>query len=114
MAETDQQPMEFKIDRQKLYREEVFVDPSGAAIRKMIPVNPDGKPDNTRKTVFTGQSHLMTPNGPVPIRSAIVAQDLPQAIKKFPEAMAGALERLVEQAEKMKAKEESRIIVPGR
>jgi len=58
----------------------------------------------------------MTPNGAVPIQDVIQAKELQQAVKKFPEAMQAALSRLIEEAKKMKEKEndESRIIVPGR
>ena len=67
----------------------------------------------------------MTPHGPVPIQNVIEAKELQQAIKKFPEAMQAAMDRLVEEAQKYQEaqqgqqeptiqKPDSRIIIPGR
>jgi hypothetical protein len=53
----------------------------------------------------------------------IEAKELQQAIKKFPEAMEGAMDRLIEEAKKYQEqqgetppiqKPDSRIIIPGR
>ena len=66
----------------------------------------------------------MTPNGPIPIQGMIQAKELQQAIKKFPEAMEAAMDRLIEEAKKYQEqqqaedaqiqKPDSRIIIPGR
>ena len=115
--------IDFTIDRSNLYKEESFTDLKIANIRRLIPVKPDGSEDKTRKAVFVGQTNLMTPNGPVPIQGVIRAKEIQQAVKRFPEAMEEAVARLVEEAQKMKdqqgskiikQEEESRIIVPGR
>jgi len=113
--------IDFSVDRQQLYREEVFTDLKVASIRRLTPVKPDGSEDKTRKTLFVGQTHLVSPNGPLPIQNVIQAKDLQQAVKKFPEAMMAAVDRLVEEAKKIKDQEDSRIIkdepriiVPGR
>jgi hypothetical protein len=114
MADEMTESIDFSMDRTNLYREENFTDLKIASIRRLTPVKPDGSADKTRKTLFVGHTNLMTPNGPLPIQNMIQAKELQQAIKKFPEAMQSAMERLVKEAIKHKQKEESRIIVPGR
>jgi hypothetical protein len=114
MADEKRESIDFSMDRTNLYREENFTDLKIASIRRLTPIKPDGSADKTRKTIFVGHTNLITPNGPLPIQNMIQAKELQQAIKKFPEAMQSAMERLVEEAKKHKQKEESRIIVPGR
>jgi hypothetical protein len=114
MADEKTESIDLSVDRTNLYREENFTDLKIASIRRLTPVKPDGSVDKTRKTIFVGHTNLITPNGPLPIQNVIQAKELQQAIKKFPEAMQSAMERLVEEAKKHKQKEESRIIVPGR
>jgi predicted esterase len=113
--------MDFKIDRSKLYREETYSDLKSGMIKRLVPVKPDGSEDKSRKQVFIGHTNLISPNGPVPIQNVIQAKELQQAIKKFPEAMQEAMERLIEEVKKYQEKErnqietpESRIIIPGR
>lgn len=122
-AQSNEYP-DFKVDRSNLYLEESFTDLTVGAIRRLSPVKPDGSPDKTRKTVFVGQTQLLTPQGSVPIQGVIKAKDLQQAIKRFPEAMQAAFDKLMEDIKKMREeespivapgrKDESRIIVPGR
>jgi hypothetical protein len=57
----------------------------------------------------------------LPLQAVIQAKDLQQAIKKFPDAMKTAMDRLAEEAKKYQEqqgnrieKPDSRIIVPGR
>ena len=114
MENAQTKSIDFTVDKKNLYREETFTDLKVASIRRLIPVKPDGTIDKSRKTIFVGQTHLMSPDGPVPLQNVIQARGLQQAIKKFPEAMQTAMDQLVEKAQKMKQKEESRIIVPGR
>ena len=104
------------MERGNLYREESFTDLKVATIRRLTPVKSDGSEDKSRRTIFFGHTNLMTPNGPVPIQTAIQATQLQQAVKKFPEAMEAEMERLVKEMQKMreeKKEQESRIILPG-
>jgi hypothetical protein len=125
MTEDPQANTDFNVDRSNLYREETFTDLKVGTIKRLMPVRPDGSEDKNRRVVFVGQSSLMTPHGPVPIQNVIPAKELQQAIKKFPEAMQAAMDRLVEEAQKYQAsqqheqdatiqKPDSRIIIPGR
>ena len=121
MAEEQNPQTELKIDRGNLFKEETFTGLKVGMIKRMTPVKSDGAVDKTRKSVFVGQTSLMTPSGPLPLQAVIQAKDLQQAIKKFPEAMKVAMDRLAEEAKKYQEqeqsrveKQESRIIVPGR
>ena len=121
MADEQNPQTELKMDRSNLYIEETFTDLKVGMIKRMTPIKSDGAVDKTRKSVFVGQTSLMTPGGPLPIQAVIQAKDLQQAIKKFPEAMKMAMDRLAEEAKKYQQQEqsriekpESRIIVPGR
>ena len=124
MAESENNSIDFSVDRSNLNKEESYTDLKVGNIRRLIPVKPDGSEDKTRKTLFVGQTNLMTPNGPLPIQGVIKAKELQQAVKRFPEAMEEAVARMMEEAQKLKdqqeskiitkQEEDSRIIIPGR
>lgn len=124
MVEDPKKEVDFKIDRSNLYREESFTDLKVGTIKCLNPVRADGSVDNTRKKIFVGNTNVMTPQGPIPIQGMIQAKELQQAIKKFPEAMEAAMDRLIEEARKYQEqqqaedsqiqKPDSRIIIPGR
>ncbi len=105
--------LDFSVDRQNFYREDSFTDLKVATIRRLSPVKSDGSVDKTRKTVFIGQTNIMTPGGALPIQAVIQAKQLQQAVKRFPEAMQTAVDKLAEEVQKMKQQEESQIITPG-
>ncbi|MFZ0131786.1 MAG: cytoplasmic protein [Desulfobacterales bacterium] len=125
MTEEKTQVIDFTVDRHNLYQEEIFTDLKVASIKRLTPVTSDGSIDKTRKTIFVGETNLMTAAGPLPVQAMIPAKQLQQAIKRFPEAMQAAVEKLAAEVQKMRreeqsqiiapaAKETSRIIVPGR
>jgi hypothetical protein len=114
MANEVNESIDFSVDRSNLYQEETYTDLKACSIRRLTPVKPDGSLDKTRKTVFVGQTTLVTPDGAVPLQNLIQAKELQQAVKRFPEAMDAAMERLIEEAQKLKKENDSRIIVPGR
>jgi hypothetical protein len=121
MMDDQQNNLDFTIDRSNLYREESFTDMKVGTVKRLTPVRADGSEDKTRKTIFVGHTSIVTPSGPLPIQNVISSKDLQQAVKKFPEAMQGAMERLMEEVKKYQEQEqsqiqkpESRIIVPGR
>lgn len=104
---------EIQVDRDNLYLEEVFTDLRIATIRRLSPVTADGQPDPSRPTLYQGQTQLMSQMGPLPVSCAIEAASLDEAMQKFPEAIADAVERMVEEAREMQRQEASRIVVPG-
>ncbi len=124
MVEEPKKDVDFKINRSNLYREESFTDLKVGTIKCLIPVKADGSEDKTRKKIFVGNTNVMTPQGPIPIQGMIQAKELQQAIKKFPETMEAAMDRLIEEAKKYQEqqqaedsqiqKPDSRIIIPGR
>ena len=112
MIEDPTAGIDFTVDRQNLYREETYTDLKVASIRRLIPVNTDGSVDKTRKMVFVGETNLMTPGGPLPVQAVITAKQLQQAIKRFPEAMQAAVEKLAEEVQRVRQQENSSIITP--
>jgi len=104
---------DIKVDRVNLYREESFTDLKVATIRRLSPIKEDGSPDPSRPALFTGETTLMSDRGPLPIQCPIEAKDLSEAMDKFPEAVQGAVEKLIEQAREMQRQQMSRIVVPG-
>jgi len=104
---------EIQVDRENLYLEEVFTDLKVATLRRLTPVKADGSPDTTRPVLFHAQTQLMSQMGPLPVNCAIDASNLEEAMQKFPEAIAAAIERMIEEAKELQRQEASRIIVPG-
>ena len=95
---------EIEVDRENLYLEEVFTDLKVATIRRLSPVKTDGSPDEARPTLFHAQTQLMSQMGPLPVNCAIEAANLEEAMQKFPEAIAQAVERMIEEAKSFSAR----------
>ncbi len=114
------QQIDFTVDKNNLYREEAITDLKVASIRRLIQINTDGTEDTGRAPIYMAQTQLMSPEGPVPLQSALKAGSIEEAINEFPSAMQKALGEMMEQMQKMreqqvqKQNDESRIIVPGR
>ncbi len=104
---------EIQVDRNDLYREEVYTDLKIASIRVLTPVKVDGQIDTSRRVLYTGETQLMSQMGPVPVHAPIQAASLDEAIQRFPEAVNQAVERLMEEAREIQRREASRIVVPG-
>ena len=120
MVEETEDALNFNLDRSNLYLEESFTDLKVGSVKRFSPVKADGSPDKERHPIFVGQTSVYTPHGPLPIQSVIPAKDLPQAFKRFPEAMQASMEKLMEEAKKMREEKQppiiqspsSRIIMP--
>ncbi len=110
--------IDLNVDVNNLYREENFTDLKVASIRRLVPVDADGNADESRPPVFMGSTHVMTPDGPMPIQAKLEANNLKEAMETFPKDMEVALGQMIEQIQRMqqaqKGKDDSRIIVPGR
>ena len=104
---------EITVDSENLYLEEVITDLKVATIRRLSPIKADGSPDESRSTIFQGQTQLMSQMGALPVSCVIEAASLEEALEKFPEAIGQAVERLLEEAREYQRQEASRIIVPG-
>jgi hypothetical protein len=118
-GEGQEQNIDFTIDKTNLHREESITDLKVGAIRKLIPINPDGTEDKSRTAIFIGHTQLMSPEGPIPIQAALKVNNLEEAMDAFPDAMKQSLSEMIEKIQKMqqqksKKKDDSRIIIPGR
>jgi len=105
--------LDLSVNQDNLYLEESFSDLDMASIRRLTPVKPNGLKDKSRKQIFVGHLNIMTPQGPIPIQSPIDARNLKEAMEVYPDAMKTALKKMQKEVEKLKEKQESRIIVPG-
>ncbi len=112
-AEGPKSLSDIQVDRDNLYREELYTDLKIASIRVLTPVKVDGQIDTSRPVLYTGETQLMSQMGPVPVHAPIQAANLDEAIQKFPEAVNQAVERLMEEAREIQRREASRIVVPG-
>lgn len=101
-----------KLDATSLYREEVFTDRRAGTIRKLTPVTVTGADDNARHVLFSGQTQLLTPAGVLPLAFEIEADNLKDALDKFPDGVKGALEQAIDEAREMRREQASRIVVP--
>jgi hypothetical protein len=104
---------DIQVDKNNLYREEVYTDLKIASIRVLTPVTVDGSTDTGRPVLYSGETQLMSQMGPVPVHAPIDAANLDEAIGKFPDAVNQAVERLMEEAREVQRREASRIVVPG-
>jgi hypothetical protein len=104
---------EIKLEKQNLYREEVFTDLRVGSIKQLTPVTADGSRDLTRPMVFLGETQLMSQMGPLPVQARIEADSLEAAIAGFPEAVQAAVEAMIEEVKELQRREMSRIVVPG-
>lgn len=103
---------QIKVDTDNLYREESFTDLKVATLRRLVPIKLDGSDDESRTPIYSGSSHIMSQMGPVPVNAQIEANSLQEALKKFPDAIKEAIERMIEEAKEMQRQESSRIVVP--
>ena len=95
MADTDQnQEQELVFDKNNLYKEKTYTDLKTGSIKQLTPVKADGSKDESRTSMFMGQTQMMSPSGPIPIQCMIEANNL-------------------EEAKKSRQEEASRIVVPG-
>ncbi|MES1944340.1 hypothetical protein PC39_09500 [Salinisphaera sp. PC39] len=112
MAEDSNLP-DFTFDRTQLVREDTFTDGRVGAIRRLVPVTPDGADDPDRSVRYEGQTSLMTPAGTLPLQFEIEADSLEAAIEGFADAAQQATERAIQELQEMRREQSSRLVVPG-
>jgi len=109
--------LDFKVDKDNLYREESITDLKIATIRQLIPIKPDGSDDTDREPIFLGSTQLSSPQGPIPIQARLEAATFDQAMAVFPKTMEAETRVVVENLKRLheqeQRKESSRIITPG-
>ncbi len=104
---------EMTVDVKNLYREESYTDMKVAQIRCLRPIKLDGSDDKTREPMFMGQSHIMSPQGPVPINAPLEGKTLEEAIANFPAAISDAVAEMIEEVKEYQRREASKIVTPG-
>ena len=104
---------EIKLDAKSLYREEVFTDLRVGTLKQLTPVTSDGSRDMGRPMAYVGETQLMSQVGPLPVQAPIEADNLQQAMERFPAAVQGAVEAMIAEVKELQRKEMSRIVVPG-
>ena len=103
---------DIQVDRDALYREDMFTDRKAGTIRRLTPVDAEGAPDATRPVLYSGQTQLLTPGGVLPLSFDIEANSLSDAVARFPAAVHAALEQAIEEAREYRRESSSRIVVP--
>jgi len=103
---------DIQVDKDALYREDIFTDRKAGTIRRLTPVTAAGDADATRPVLYSGQTQLLTPGGVLPLSFDIEANSLTDAAEKFPAAVHSALEQAIEEAREYRREASSRIVVP--
>ena len=97
----EENQIDFKVNKDNLYREESFTDLKTASIRCLTPVKLDGTADGSRQKIYIGHTQLMSPQGPIPLQVRLNAGTMEEAIDRFPAAMQNEMAKMIEQARKM-------------
>ena len=84
---------ELNLDLAGMFLEETFTDRRVGTLRRLTPVKSDGSPDAARKTIYVGETQVMTPMGALPIAFEIDAKSLDEAAGKFGGLAKVAIER---------------------
>ena len=103
---------DIQVDKDALYREDIFTDRKAGTIRRLTPVTATGDADGARPVLYSGQTQLLTPGGVLPLSFDIEANSLTDAAEKFPAAVHAALEQAIEEAREYRREASSRIVVP--
>ena len=104
---------DLKMERDRLYLEEVITDLAAGTIRRMTPLKVDGTPDESRATLYMGQSQFLSAMGPLPIQFELEASSLEEAIVLFGPEAEKAVRRMVDELREMQREQASQIVVPG-
>ena len=86
-VKTEAEKGQEQMDAANLFREEIYTDRKIGVIRCLVPVTAEGKVDESRKVIYTGEAQIMTQMGALPISfdiEAITSQPLSQITAKPP------------------------------
>ena len=101
-----------EMDAAALYREEIVTDRRIGTIRVMTPITADGRVDDKRPTLFTGEAQMLTSVGPLPISFEIEAATLAEAVAKYGAAAKEGFERAVRELQDLRRQQASSIVLP--
>ena len=104
--------LDISMDSQNLYKEETYTDQHAGSIRCLTPVNDMGETDLNRKTLYIGQTQLVTPMGALPLSFEIEASSLKEAIEKFSQHAKASLEKTMKEIQEMRREAASSIVIP--
>ncbi len=108
----DKSADELKMNADSLFREEIITDRKIGTIRILHPVKSDGAADDSRRTVYVGETQIMTPMGAVPLAFQLDGSTLADAIEKFAEGAQVAVERAMTELQQMRREAASSIVIP--
>jgi len=103
---------DIKMDSSNLYREEVVTDRKVGTIRILTPIKSDGTPDDSRKRIHVGETQIMTQMGALPLAFQLECDSLAEAVEKFAEGAHVAVERAMQELQKMRQEASSSIVLP--
>ena len=66
-VKTEAEKGQEQMDAANLFREEIYTDRKIGVIRCLVPVTAEGKVDESRKVIYTGEAQIMTQMGALPI-----------------------------------------------
>ena len=112
MATKSEGISDIKVDPKGLYEEQVFTDRRVGTIRRLTPVNEEGKRDEARAVLYIGETQVLTPAGALPIGFEIGAGSLGEAAEKFGQLAREAIERTVKELQELRRQAQSQIVIP--
>ena len=83
-VKTEAEKGQEQMDAANLFREEIYTDRKIGVIRCLVPVTAEGKVDESRKVIYTGEAQIMTQMGAPLISRPITSQPLSQITAKPP------------------------------
>ena len=102
-----------KMERDRLYLEEVITDLAAGTIRRMTPIKADGTLDESRATLYMGQAQILSAMGPLPVQFELEAGSLEEAIEMFGPEAEKAVRRMVDELRELQREQASQIVVPA-
>ena len=102
-----------KMERDRLYLEEVITDLAAGTLRRMTPIRVDGTPDASRAILYMGQAQVLSAMGPLPIQFELEASTLEEAIEMFAPEAEKAVRRMVDELQELQREQASQIVVPA-
>ena len=102
-----------KMERDRLYLEEVITDLAAGTIRRLTPLKADGSRDGSRPILYTGQTQILSAMGPLPVQFELDANNLEEAVDMFGPAAEQAVRRMVNELRELQREQASQIVVPG-
>ena len=99
-VKTEAEKGQEQMDAANLFREEIYTDRKIGVIRCLVPVTAEGKVDESRKVIYTGEAQIMTQMGALPISFDIEADN-------------AGVEKTMKELQELRRAAASKIVVPG-